>query len=149
MSNIAYTVYPSEYYQAEEAREMVKRIDEFSYNCLFTDAYWCHVTFVAVAHDRETLGIIGLATLAPWDSNGEGAPKIIGVYVRSEYRQQGIATQLDALLCERSFLEYGTWPCCVATTRHGLLLAKSVQRRYSLAVRDLSSFKAFSRRLCE
>lgn len=110
-----------------EAKNIVRDISIQSWVLLFEGERWYHIERVAVALENDVA--IGLASLSPQDEAGNDTPEIIGVWVHSDQRRQGIATQLVAALSEEALRLYGKIPIIEGVTKTGRVLALSSAKR--------------------
>lgn len=103
--------------QVQHAREWLRRQAPYSFTFLFSDPLWGHIEWVALAWEQGQL--VGMASLAPWDADGEGGPKIVGAWVESDHRKQGIGTALVTCLVLVAQQHYNAIPCCVVISYNG------------------------------
>lgn len=93
---------------------------------LFGGDRWQYVDHVAVAKQDEQL--MGLASLAPCDELGEGAPQIIGIWVSRSYRRRGYGVAMLKALSEESQRRYGQVPSIYPVTEAGARLCLAAKQ---------------------
>lgn len=68
--------------------------------------------------------VVGLASLAPKDEGSNPGAIIIGIWVKSAHRRQGIGTQLVEALTEKSISSYKQTPSAQVITQGGEKLCR-------------------------
>ena len=108
------------------AKEVVRAASMVSWVLLFEGERWCHIERVVVALVDDE--IVGLASLSQQDAASNDIPEIVGVWVRPEYRRQGIGTKLVNALSEEAQRLYQEAPRIVGVSTAGAALARYVAR---------------------
>ena len=131
--------------QIEQAKENDRRVDDFrgimpsdSRLEIFGGVRWHQVEVIALAIDAGL--VVGMATLAPGGEYGETVPKILGIWVRTSSRRQGVGTRLIEWLAQESVSRYHVPALAGPYTREGLALCSCVAKRarVTLKVKDNS-----------